>query len=428
MRRVSLAAMIALAVLAASGPVHAQTQPGEAQGATACTGPLTALADPAFHSSIQQIADQAAEGAKRELALARFQHAITDNSITVDDYVIATFLADMMRFFPALLAPIQSAVDQLKKVMGNNLEYRKQLREQVLACAPAVAQALQKAADIAEAKIHAQTQPGEAQGAVACPGSLAPLADPTLRSKIQSVADHVAAQAQDAEMHRHLGAWAFSDTQLLKSDNDIIAQFLSSIDASKISGFGPLHSTIAEMVSIFVNDDENLKKQMRDEVLTCFPAIAQVLQKASDLRAQNAAADLASELARSQQAESKRREEDVARVIKDLDQLPKYALRAAYAHYIFIKRCYDARQGYAMIYISDPELVRATRAISRIEEKLKPELPQGLKTDDLWSEANTSGGRSNYPLYREICQTELDSLDQKYKELFPEDSTIKKDF
>ena len=141
----------------ASSPVHAQTQPSEAQGVIACTGPLTALADPALRAATKQIAEQAAEGAERDLAEAISQHSITDNSVTVDEYVVVRFLAAMTKRFPALKTPIQSGTDQLKlsfmghdaeyrNHMGRDAEYRKQLRERVLACAPAVAEALQKAA------------------------------------------------------------------------------------------------------------------------------------------------------------------------------------------------------------------------------------------------------------------------------------------
>jgi hypothetical protein len=106
---------------------------------------------------------------------------------------------------------------------------------------------------------------------------------------------------------------------------------------------------------------------------------------------------------------------------------PSNRLRIAYAQYIFVKRCYDARLGYLTIYISESELARAKRAASRIEEKLKPNLPSDVTTDGLWSEANAAAA-PDLPLSQQTCQTMLGSLEQAYAELVPKDRQIKKDF
>jgi hypothetical protein len=105
---------------------------------------------------------------------------------------------------------------------------------------------------------------------------------------------------------------------------------------------------------------------------------------------------------------------------------PINLLRSAYEQYIFIKKCYDIRQGYLTVNISDPELARAREAVKRIEEKLRPELPSGTTTDELWSKANVSP--ISYPVVQSACQMVLRSLEQTHGKLVPEDTGVKKDF
>lgn len=105
---------------------------------------------------------------------------------------------------------------------------------------------------------------------------------------------------------------------------------------------------------------------------------------------------------------------------------PDYQLKAAYANYIYIKHCYDARQGYLVIYISDAELELARRAVSRVEEKFGPQLPPGATTDGLWAQA--SAAPDPFPLVRELCQLQLQQFEQTYRQMFPADFGTKKDF
>ena len=65
---------------------------------------------------------------------------------------------------------------------------------------------------------------------------------------------------------------------------------------------------------------------------------------------------------------------------------PENQLKAAYVDYIIVKRCYDAREGYAAVYINDAELSKAKTDVSSLEEKLKG---PNIDLDALWTQANS---------------------------------------
>ena len=361
MRRVSLAAVCTLAALAASGPVYAQTQPDDTHGATACTGPLTALADPALRAATKQIAEQAAEGAERDLAEAISQHSITDNSVTVDEYVVVRFLAAMTKRFPALKTPIQSGTDQLKlSFMGHDAEYRKQLRERVLACAPAVAEALQKAATPSAAAPFTDTNWLEnyIQGRGGCGpsrslfgqglvniqanvvqsgGNADMFGKPVLNWTEEDIVNaariyrdcegqlrssYSLTQAQMEAQLRHIVLTAhqldektkaqietgtpctgpLADKKLRSAmqslanvalivstpaptDDEIIAHFLSQIRLEfGLRAPASWKQIIITMQSEF-NNNPDLRKQIRDQLAACIPAVGPALQQAANVRA-----------------------------------------------------------------------------------------------------------------------------------------------
>jgi hypothetical protein len=84
----------------------------------------------------------------------------------------------------------------------------------------------------------------------------------------------------------------------------------------------------------------------------------------------------AAQAMRAKQAEETRR----------VANLPENRLFEAYWRYAHVQYCYKVREGYAMIYISDPELARAKTVAKAIENKILDEQP-GLDTDSIWRKA-----------------------------------------
>lgn len=104
-----------------------------------------------------------------------------------------------------------------------------------------------------------------------------------------------------------------------------------------------------------------------------------------------------------------------------------YVLGAAYVLYISVRRCHEVREGYQVVYISDPEMDRARHAIRRIEDEAKPHLERGVSTDKIWSVA-ANVAQSMAVNDRGICQWRFHRLEEAYRALVPDDHQIKKDF
>lgn len=140
-----------------------------------------------------------------------------------------------------------------------------------------------------------------------------------------------------------------------------------------------------------------------------------------------------------EEAANRQREAMVAEAAK-----PANVLKAEYGNYIFVKRCYEVRQGYLTVYISDAEMVRAKTAISVVEEKIKPKLPPGVTTDALWSQAEADEAKSapgggaltlNQLLQqpensgqRYLCQNALNALFDAQAHIDPQANQVQKDF
>jgi hypothetical protein len=88
----------------------------------------------------------------------------------------------------------------------------------------------------------------------------------------------------------------------------------------------------------------------------------QVAQEAAAVEAAAARKAAAVEAA----AERKVQEAAAARA-----NLPINILGTAYASYVDVKRCQEARDGYATIYISNPEMDQARDAVLTIEQTMK---------------------------------------------------------
>lgn len=117
-----------------------------------------------------------------------------------------------------------------------------------------------------------------------------------------------------------------------------------------------------------------LSNMQEPTIISCFPAIIPVGRAFADkLRA-------GADEARKRQAESTAQA-----------QAPRNVLGRAYASYMFIKRCYDAREGYAAVYISQPEMEQARGAVRQIEEFIKPKLESGTTADQLAANDGSRG-------------------------------------
>jgi C-terminal processing protease CtpA/Prc len=176
------------------------------------------------------------------------------------------------------------------------------------------------------------------------------------------------------------------------------------------------------------------RQKITRQVLACFPFMQKVAEDVvaqrngaaeAERRKQEQFDNMLGEMR--QQAEAARQREAQLRQQQEQEsRKPENLLRASYSRYIFIKQCWESRSGYLAVFISDPEMERAKKAVSRIEDKLKPQLPSAVTTDELWSEANN--GTNRLPVTQEFCQHELDDLETAYRNLAPEDRGVRKDF
>jgi hypothetical protein len=129
----------------------------------------------------------------------------------------------------------------------------------------------------------------------------------------------------------------------------------------------------------------------RQQISACFPELDDLL-KAAQVR--ETARDEARQKQRRDEELRRRQEEEMAEAdLRALltKQVPVSQLRVelgqSYSSYLIIKKCYDARLGYSMIYISDGELARAREQIKQLENKIK--VP-AINIRDLWERANTA--------------------------------------
>jgi hypothetical protein len=83
--------------------------------------------------------------------------------------------------------------------------------------------------------------------------------------------------------------------------------------------------------------------------------------------------------------EQKRRDEEERRIKEAEMRKPINQLRLAYYRYLYVRRCYRAREGYVVVWVNDVELQRARDAITRLE-KLLLNQDQTLDTASEWEE------------------------------------------
>ena len=72
-------------------------------------------------------------------------------------------------------------------------------------------------------------------------------------------------------------------------------------------------------------------------------------------------------------------------------------LGTAYLAYVDVKRCYEARESYAVGYITYQEMELAKNTVRQIEDAMRPKLDPGTTTDDVWSASMKREDQSFYP-------------------------------
>jgi hypothetical protein len=160
-----------------------------------------------------------------------------------------------------------------------------------------------------------------------------------------------------------------------------------------------------------------LENMTGQDLLSCFPDLLAAMQ------------EFAPRMQTAVQAAQRQQEDQLAE-----SKLPANILATAYAAYIDVKKCQDAREGYADVYITDPELEQAKAAVRKIEDAIKPKLGPGENPDKIWSQVTQTEGRHFDPAHdfqqgqRYMCQRRLALVLQILHEQVPDSATIKKDF
>jgi TPR repeat protein len=91
-------------------------------------------------------------------------------------------------------------------------------------------------------------------------------------------------------------------------------------------------------------------------------------------------------------------------------RMPEYnRLLTAYMQYVFVKHCYEVREGYVVVYINDVEFDRARNAIKAIETDALAK-NGSLNTDAMWKKAVTDLLNQKPFVGRDQCQVNLNAL------------------
>lgn len=151
------------------------------------------------------------------------------------------------------------------------------------------------------------------------------------------------------------------------------------------------------------------------------------VQRGAEQRRMQAEQQARIRLIEAEQQTRRRETEDLLNKRVDLDKLiPE--LGQAYTDYIVVKRCHEAREGYAVIHVSDAEMARAKNAIQRLESVIK--VPE-MDLDALWSKANKIADTALPPgraPNSTLCKSTLRQLELTYAKWLPQERTTKKDF
>jgi hypothetical protein len=130
-------------------------------------------------------------------------------------------------------------------------------------------------------------------------------------------------------------------------------------------------------------------------------------------------------LAREAHAAERANAERERQMAESEQRKPSNILLMAYSRYIYLRRCFEERTGYATVYLTDVEIDRARKAISGIEKVMLNRDPN-IDKDAEWRGANAFAGRAvaDYG----SCHIELANLLKTFKSEDPLDSALIKDF
>jgi hypothetical protein len=87
--------------------------------------------------------------------------------------------------------------------------------------------------------------------------------------------------------------------------------------------------------------------------------------------------------------EHKQEADERAKLIAESER-PELLLRSSYIAYIHVKKCFDARKGNSLVYVTVSELEGAKKNAKLIEQELKQKQPK-LDPNVIWDEANKEG-------------------------------------
>ena len=113
---------------------------------------------------------------------------------------------------------------------------------------------------------------------------------------------------------------------------------------------------------------------------------------------------------------------------------PQNVLGNSYQAYIEVQRCYEAREGYSAVYVTDLEMQQAKNAVQQIEDVMKSGLAPGMTTDKLWLRVLRRELGPFYPSrdYKEEdrrrCRERFNGLLEILRQKVPESRRIEKDF
>ena len=101
-------------------------------------------------------------------------------------------------------------------------------------------------------------------------------------------------------------------------------------------------------------------------------------------------------------------------------------LRSEYVHYILVKRCFDVRRGFELVYVPERDMTLARLAVVELEKNLRsPDADIGA----LWREANRTAD-GYVPIEADIaaCGDVFDNFRNAFRPIFNQLSPARRDF
>lgn len=125
---------------------------------------------------------------------------------------------------------------------------------------------------------------------------------------------------------------------------------------------------------------------------------------------------------------------------------PENIMLTAYRHYLVVRQCFEARSGYAAVYLTPQQMEEAKAQVKGIEAGVLKRAPN-LNTDEHWAAANRAETAANGDISelgftgrgavkertyteqgRQFCSAATGWLKGAYGLFYPDSLTVKKDF